>query len=50
MCSADQMDIPYNPELHCMNEQICSLRSQIQKKMENIFKIAKDYPKIKAMI
>lgn len=33
-----------------MNEQICSIKAQIQDKMSRVFQIAKHYPKVRTAI
>ncbi len=47
---ADSNQIPYDPHLHEMNEQIFQIKWQIEEALEEVFRISKQYPRLKHLI
>jgi hypothetical protein len=46
----DSNQIPYDPHLHKMNEQILQIKGQIEEALEEVFRIARQYPRLKHLI
>lgn len=48
--SSDCQQVPYDPTLHEMNEEICLIKSQIEDSLEKVFRLSKQHPRLQHMI